>query len=181
MIGNNAQAAGRPELNYSTPVGVEPAHPLSPVPVMTSSLLCLLLAGSSLVLSATAPVATPAATAPVTVNVSALASTQSTVKLYFYNRPEGFLKQGQYAFSRFVKPGGQRSVSVAVELAPGDWAVALSQDVNNNDKLDKNFLGIPTEPYAFSNNVRPTVAPPTFADCKFTVDGTGKVVNIALK
>ena len=148
---------------------------------MTGSLVYLLLAGSSLLLSTATPAAAPATTASVTVNVSALASTQATVKLYFYNRPEGFLKSGQYAFSRFVKPGGQRSVTVAVDLAPGDWAVALSQDINNNDKLDKNFLGIPTEPYAFSNNVRPTVAPPDFADCKFTVEGPGKVVNIALK
>jgi uncharacterized protein (DUF2141 family) len=147
---------------------------------MTFSFFAALLTGSALLVNAGPPVA-PATTASVTINVSALASTQATVKLYFYNRPAGFLKEGQYAFSRAVKPGGQSSVTVPVELTPGDWAVALTQDTNNNDKLDKNFLGIPTEPYAFSNNVRPTVAPPDFADCKFTVEGPGKVVNIALK
>jgi uncharacterized protein (DUF2141 family) len=67
---------------------------------------------------------------------------------------------------------------VPVELAPGEWAVALTQDTNNNDKLDKNFLGIPTEPFAFSNNVRPHLSAPSFKECEFTVDGPGKVVAI---
>ena len=116
----------------------------------------------------------------VTVVVSALASTTSTVKLYFYNVKETFLTHGGYAFMRVVKPGGQRQVSLPVDLPPGEWAVAITQDVNNNDKLDKNLMGIPTEPFAFSNNVRPRFAPPAFDDCKFTVNGPGKVVNIAL-
>ena len=58
--------------------------------------------------------------------------------------------------------------------------MALTQDLNNNDKLDKNFIGIPTEPYAFSNNVRPALRPPNFDECKFRVDASSKVVSIAL-
>ncbi|WP_245990753.1 DUF2141 domain-containing protein [Hymenobacter rubripertinctus] len=135
------------------------------------------------------PVAAPAASAPaalgtgpsVTVVVSDLASPTSAVKLYFYNVRETFLIKGGYAFMRVVKPGGQRQVSLPVQLPPGEWAVAITQDLNNNDKVDKNLLGIPTEPFAFSNNVRPRFAPPAFDDCKFTVDGgPGKMVRIAL-
>ncbi|OON67719.1 hypothetical protein B0919_16080 [Hymenobacter sp. CRA2] len=116
-----------------------------------------------------------------TVVVSKLASTQSAVKLYFYNAPDGFLKPKQYAFYKVVRPGGQSRITLPVELTNGEWAVAITQDTNNNDKLDKNFVGIPTEPFAFSNNVRPRLAPPVFEDCKFTVDGPGKVVSIELK
>ncbi|QJX46328.1 DUF2141 domain-containing protein [Hymenobacter taeanensis] len=122
----------------------------------------------------------PAATSSVTVVVSALASSSSVVKLYFYNVREKFLTHGGYAFMRVVKPGGQKQISLPVELPNGEWAVAITQDTNNNDKLDKNFMGIPTEPFAFSNNVRPRLAPPAFDDCKFTVAGEGKVVSIAL-
>ncbi|MCA8832014.1 DUF2141 domain-containing protein [Hymenobacter sp. BT728] len=118
--------------------------------------------------------------ASVTVVVSALASSTSAVKLYFYNVREKFLTKGGYAFMRVVKPGGQRQVSLPVELPAGEWAVAITQDVNNNDKLDKNLMGIPTEPFAFSNNVRPRLAPPAFDDCKFTVAGAAATVNISL-
>ena len=84
-------------------------------------------------------------------------------------------------FSRAVKPEGKREITLPVDLPQGEWAVAITQDMNNNDKIDKNFLGIPTEPYAFSNNVHPTVAAPGFDECKFMVDGPGKVINIVLK
>lgn len=123
------------------------------------------------------PLAAPA-TEKITVVVSELASTRSVVKLNFYNSADKFLKSGQQALRLVVKPEGKTSISVPVELAPGEWAVALTQDINNNDKLDKNMLGIPTEPYAFSNNVRPRFAAPVFAECKFMVDGPGKVVTI---
>ncbi|NVO83500.1 DUF2141 domain-containing protein [Hymenobacter terrestris] len=116
----------------------------------------------------------------VTVVVSALASESSAVKLYFYNVRETFLVPKGYAFMRVVKPNGQRQVRLPVQLPPGEWAVVITQDLNNNDKVDKNFLGIPTEPFAFSNNVRPRLAPPAFDDCKFAVREPGQVVSIKL-
>jgi uncharacterized protein (DUF2141 family) len=127
-----------------------------------------------------APRSAPApATQTVTVVITALASPQSVVHLNFYHDPATFLKHGQQAFRLVVKPEGKTEISVPVELAPGEWAVALTQDTNNNDKLDKNFLGIPTEPFAFSNNVRPHLSAPSFKECEFTVDGPGKVVAIS--
>lgn len=117
----------------------------------------------------------------VTVVVTSLVSTTSTVRLYFYNTREGFLKSGKWAFSKAVKPEGKRQFTLPVELPQGEWAVAITQDLNNNEKIDKNFIGIPTEPYAFSNNIRPTVAAPGFDECKFLVSGPGKVVSIVLK
>ncbi|MBD2724611.1 DUF2141 domain-containing protein [Hymenobacter armeniacus] len=145
---------------------------------MTLLPLAALLMGG-LLLSAAAP--GPNAPQPVTVTVTSLVSTTSAVKLYFYNTREGFLKSGKWAFSKTVKPAGKSEFTLPVELPQGEWAVAITQDLNNNDKIDKNFLGIPTEPYAFSNNVRPTVAAPGFDECKFMVDGPGKVVSIVLK
>lgn len=139
--------------------------------------LAALLLGSSLTLGAAAP-PPAAATETVKVVVTALASAQSTVKLNFYNSPEKFLKDGQVTIRMVVKPDGKNEITVPVELTPGEWAVALTQDLNNNDKLDKNFLGIPTEPFAFSNNIKPRFSAPSFQECKFTVTGPGQVINI---
>ncbi|MDQ2792438.1 MAG: DUF2141 domain-containing protein [Bacteroidota bacterium] len=120
-------------------------------------------------------------TQSVKVVVSSLVSTTSTVKLYFYNTREGFLKSGKWAYMRAVKPDGKPEIELSIDLPRGEWAVSLTQDLNNNNKIDKNFLGIPTEPYAFSNNIRPTVAAPGFDECKFMVSGPGRVVSIVLK
>ena len=133
----------------------------------------------SLVPEAPAPVLpTAPATQTVTVVVASLASTHSVVKLNFYNSPDKFLKDGQMAIRMLIKPDGKNSLSIPVELTPGEWAVAVSQDVNDNDKLDKNFLGIPTEPFAFSNNVKPHFAAPSFQECKFMVNGPGQTISI---
>lgn len=142
----------------------------------TLPLAALVVSGFSLGARPTPPPAKPTQT--VTVVVSALASTQSVVKLNFYNAPEKFLKDGQQAFRLIIKPEGKTELTLPVELTPGEWAVALTQDLNNNDKLDKNFLGIPTEPFAFSNNVKPRLAAPKFEECKFLVNGPGQVISI---
>ena len=141
-------------------------------------LVSLLL--GSLALGATTPAPRPVPTTEtVTIVVSALASTSSVVKLNFYNNSATFLKTGQTALKMVVRPDGKTTLSIPVELTPGEWAVALSQDLNNNDKLDKNMLGIPTEPFAFSNNVKPRLSAPSFQECKFTVAGPGQVVSIS--
>jgi uncharacterized protein (DUF2141 family) len=141
--------------------------------------LAFLLAGTILLALAPVKAERPAGTASVTVVVSALASPQAAVKLYFYNLGDKFLKPSGYAFRKVVRPGGQRQIELPVDLPHGEWAVVITQDLNDNDKLDKNLMGIPIEPYGFSNNVRPKFAPPAFDDCKFMVNGP-RVVSIVL-
>lgn len=124
--------------------------------------------------------AAPVVTSPVSVVVTDLPSTKATLKLYFYNVEENFLKRGNYTMLKYVKPAGSRKITLPIDLPNGEWAVALTQDLNENDLVDRNFLGIPTEPYAFSNNVRPTVRAPYFEECKFQVNGA-KVITISMK
>jgi uncharacterized protein (DUF2141 family) len=54
-----------------------------------------------------------------------------------------------------------------VELPEGTYAVAVYQDLNQNAQLDSNVFGIPTEPYGFSNNVRPKLRAPSFDETRF--------------
>ncbi|QDA59503.1 DUF2141 domain-containing protein [Hymenobacter jejuensis] len=123
----------------------------------------------------------PVATSAVNVVVTDLPSTKATLKLYFYNVKENFLQRGRYTLLKYVKPAGQKQITLPIELTNGEWAVALTQDLNDNDLVDKNMLGIPTEPYAFSNNIRPKFSAPAFDECKFTVSGPATLVTISMK
>jgi uncharacterized protein (DUF2141 family) len=38
-------------------------------------------------------------------------------------------------------------------VKPGRYAIAVFHDTNGNGKLDRNFIGLPQEPYGFSNDV----------------------------
>ena len=57
------------------------------------------------------------------------------------------------------------------DLPDGDYAISLFIDRNANGKLDSNAMGVPTEPYAFSNNAGGNYGPPNFDHPRFSVKG----------
>jgi uncharacterized protein (DUF2141 family) len=67
-----------------------------------------------------------------------------------------------------------------VGLPAGRYAVSASHDVNGNGKPDRNFVGLPTEPWAVSNNVRPTLRAPRFAEAALTLT-EGESMQIELR
>ncbi|RKS91824.1 uncharacterized protein (DUF2141 family) [Sphingosinicella microcystinivorans] len=56
-------------------------------------------------------------------------------------------------------------------LPPGDYAISAIHDENDNKKLDKSFIGMPTEGVAFSNNAKISFGPPKFDKARFHVEG----------
>jgi len=63
--------------------------------------------------------------------------------------------------------GSQATVSLKVP--PGKYAVAVLHDENENQKLDRNFLGIPTEGFGFSNNPPVFLSAPSFKKAEVNV------------
>jgi uncharacterized protein (DUF2141 family) len=54
-------------------------------------------------------------------------------------------------------------------IPAGTYAFGVFHDENNNEQIDQNWLGIPTEGFAFSNNAMGTFGPPSFDQAKFIV------------
>ncbi|WP_020602505.1 DUF2141 domain-containing protein [Spirosoma spitsbergense] len=73
------------------------------------------------------------------------------------------------------------SLQITFSVEPGNYALALFHDMNSNGKMDKNMLGIPKEPYGFSNDFRPRFSVPRFSDCQFSVGEGGKTVRVNLQ
>lgn len=138
------------------------------------------LSALALTLRATPPAPTAETTA-VTVVVTKLPSATATLKLYFYNDKANFLVRNHYTLLKHLKPGGSTKVVYSIQLPSGEWAIAVTQDLNENDLVDRNLIGIPTEPFALSQVGHPRFKIPTFDDCKFTVRGATTTVTIAMK
>ncbi|RYY98694.1 MAG: DUF2141 domain-containing protein [Chitinophagaceae bacterium] len=67
-------------------------------------------------------------------------------------------------------------------LPAGNYAVFVFHDANNNNKMDKNFLGIPKEGYGASRNNLPFAAAPSFDGNRITIaDKTTTTVRIRLR
>ena len=62
------------------------------------------------------------------------------------------------------------------ELPKGIYAVAVIHDKNRNGKIDKNFFGVPTEGYGFSNNHRFIMRGATFKESQFKLDKDKEIV-----
>ena len=67
------------------------------------------------------------------------------------------------------------------DLSFGTYGLSLYHDVNGNGELDTNFMGIPKEPYGFSNNARGTFGPPKYTAAQFEYTKSGQQVTIKIK
>lgn len=87
-----------------------------------------------------------------------------------FNSKEHFLKPEKACFQKIVPVTQRGKLEIKLpEVPPGVYALSIFHDENNNGRLDKNWLGIPTEPYCFSNNARPKFRAPNWDETKFTL------------
>lgn len=80
-----------------------------------------------------------------------------------FTEPARWLRQPQagHRFSLEAAANGKLTV-VLKDLPDGPLALSLFQDANANGRLDMNAMGIPVEPYGFSNNAAGSFGPPQF-------------------
>lgn len=70
-------------------------------------------------------------------------------------------------------PVAATSASVLLEgLAPGQYGAMIFQDLNKDGKMNFNLVGMPLEPYGFSNNSRGLFGPPAWNAAAFRLGGT---------
>lgn len=62
------------------------------------------------------------------------------------------------------------------DLKTGKYAVSVYHDLNENGKLDRNLVGIPKEPFAFSNTEKLKMGPPAFEDASFHLGSEVKTI-----
>lgn len=109
-------------------------------------------------------VAIPAAAATLEVSVTGLRSTGGEVGCALYPGAAGFPMEPARAVETWRPAVAGSVVCVFEALEPGRYAVAVSHDLNGNRRTDANFLGMPTEDWGVSNNVRPTLRAPRFEE-----------------
>jgi len=66
-------------------------------------------------------------------------------------------------------------------IPPGEYALLVYFDENNNDRLDRNFSGIPSEPLGFSNRYKPK-GPPAYERAAFDLrEGETRMFSVELQ
>lgn len=67
------------------------------------------------------------------------------------------------------------------DVAAGSYGFAVYHDVNGNGKTDRNLMGIPIEPIAFSKDAQGHMGPPTFDAVRIDVPAAGLDTSVTLR
>lgn len=101
------------------------------------------------------------------------------LRVSFCTSEKEWTENGKYIL-KFNVVKGEDNIFNITSIPKGLYAIALYQDINNNGELDTNFLGIPKEPYAFSNNKKPGLSAPSFDKCSFDFSENNQLVSVTL-
>lgn len=122
-----------------------------------------------------------ASAARIVVTISGLKSNEGGIYVGLYATPSKFLNGTQVDAKKKVRASTAPITVVFDDLRPGTYAIGAYHDENNNDHLDTNFLGLPTEGYALSNGVRAVMSKPTFQQAAFAVGNAGAAVSLQIR
>jgi uncharacterized protein (DUF2141 family) len=105
-----------------------------------------------------------------------------TIGCALFESPDGFpVEYLRYAINiNVIKIRDTQASCDFEDIQPGTYALAIVHDENMNGKLDTQWLGIPTEGYGFSNDVKAMLGPPSFSAASFLYDGQEIRLTISL-
>jgi uncharacterized protein (DUF2141 family) len=128
----------------------------------------------------TAEADTKASSDTLRVTVSGLKAGKGTVRVAVFDgdHQEEF-PEGANLYSAVV-PASEEQVTVTIaDVLPGEYAIAVFQDINENEKLDRNIVTKPKEPYGFSGTWKGGSA--SFEEALIDTEKVGFSISIKLK
>lgn len=113
--------------------------------------------------------------------VNGIDTHSGTVRVAIYNSQDKFLEKNGYVYNKSAPVGNSKSVRIDFNIPLGAYAVTCYHDINDNKLLDQNYMGIPQEPYAMSNNVSIKWRRPTFDETKFAFNKPSQTIYFEVK
>tara|TARA_R110002110_G_scaffold12158_9_gene57860 strand:- start:71 stop:511 length:441 start_codon:yes stop_codon:yes gene_type:complete len=116
--------------------------------------------------------------AEVTVHVTGLETTKGDVIVALFDEA-GWTSKERITAARVAASAADPILKLAAP-APGKYGIKAFHDLDSDGEMNKTF-GIPTEPYAFSNDAKASGGPPDFSAAAFDVTAEGAVQTIQLR
>lgn len=116
------------------------------------------------------------------VEVLNIRNSTGAVACALFESPEGFPRK----FLRFatnimmIKIRETRARCDFLDIPPGTYALAVIHDEDMDGELGTNWLGVPKEGYAFSNEAKASMSAPSFEAASFTYEGEKLDMTIKL-
>jgi len=108
-----------------------------------------------------------------TITITGIKNNTGKLTAEVYNSKGKFLKSAFKTTSSTIK--SNTATVTFSDLPKSEYTVMVYHDENNNGKLDKNFIGMPKEAVACSNNAKGFMGPPKYEDAKFSLIADSKI------
>lgn len=109
------------------------------------------------------------------VKVTNIKKIHGQVQICLFKDGIGFLSKGKPIECEWIDVNSSSLDFTFDSIVAGEYAVIVIHDLNDNQDLDTNFIGIPSEPYGFSNNPSTTFGPPDFEEASFKMSQDMKI------
>ena len=113
------------------------------------------------------------------IHVENIKSKKGSIRFGLFTSEADYLKNP--VEKRVIKSTGKDVTIVFENLQPGDYALSVIHDENENGELDSNALGIPKEGFGFGNNALGSFGPPSFEKAKIKIADQDVKQDIKLK
>ena len=119
---------------------------------------------------------------PIHVHVKGIRNAQGTMKVVLYGPDSStFLVKGKKA-DKEREPAEEGAMTLCVAAREkGQYAVVVYHDENDNHKFDRNWIGLPTEGFGVSKDPTLFLAPPSFDEAAFDVNGELTHVEVTIQ
>lgn len=107
-------------------------------------------------------------TLSITLDITFTKFNKGRILVALYNSEESYMKEIYKSAEVLVKDN--KSQFTFHSLKKGVYAFSFFHDLNDNKELDTNFLGIPKEPYGFSNDKKGKFGPPKFNETSLKIN-----------
>jgi uncharacterized protein (DUF2141 family) len=120
-------------------------------------------------------------TSTVLLEVSSLKNTRGTLNCRLFTKASDF-PDGEGILTVRTPIAGANTTCTFPNVEPGTYAVAVVHDENSNGRLDKNFVGVPSEGYGVSNNKTYALSAPKWEESVFTITASErKTLQVKLR
>ena len=106
-------------------------------------------------------------TANITIKVNGIEEVKGDMNVALYDNAKDFPGRDHYVLREVVPINSKTFEYTFKNVSPGTYAIAVYHDLDKNGILNKNWIGIPKEPYGVSNDAKGRMGPPDYEDASF--------------
>jgi len=118
----------------------------------------------------------------ISIQVENIKNTNGRIAIALYNSEDGFPEKPEIAYALAHTSINGTSRAVVIENIPyGTYALSILHDENENNTMDKTWIGKPKEGFGSSNNPKIRFRAPKFEEAGFVLDSEELSIAINMK